>query len=133
MNTTANDIKSILVADTSLGLTFATNLFVNREPASPDNAVTIFDTPGAPARVTMDRQSYEYPSIQIRVRNNKQSEATRISNAIYLSLHGRAHETWNGTVYESIVGSGSGPFLLDWDDNDRCRFVINFNVQRKVV
>jgi len=133
MNTTANDIKSILVADTALGLVHGTNLFVNREPASPDNCVTIFDTYGAPARLTLDGKSYEYPSIQIRVRNNKQSEATRIINAIYSSLHGRAHETWNGAIYESIACSGSGPFLLDWDDNDRCRFVINFNVQRKAV
>ena len=130
MNSSANDIKDILVANTALGLVFATNLFVNREPARPDNTVTIFDSYGGLYPLTLDRQTYEYPSVQIRVRNRIQSEALRIINSIYLSLHGLAHETWNGAVYEVIYCSG-GPALLDWDDNDRCRFIINFNIQRK--
>lgn len=130
MNAPSYDLKDILVADTTLGLVYASNLFLNREPLNPDNTVTIFDTYGSPPRLSLDGSSYEYPSVQIRVRNKKQSEATRISFAIYASLHGRAHTTWNGTIYEVIYCSG-GPALLDWDDNDRCRFIINFNIQRK--
>ena len=130
MNSPAYDIKDILVADTSLGLTFGTNLFINKEPAKPDNTVTIYDYYGGVHNFTMDKQTYEYPSIQIRVRNVKQRNAWSIIYDIYTSLHGRAHETWNGSIYEVIYAS-SGPALLDWDDNDRCRLIINFNVQRK--
>jgi len=130
MQTCSWDIKDILVANTALGLVYATNLFVNREPTKPDNTATIFDSYGGPYRLTLDKQTYEYPSVQIRVRNRKQDEALRIINSIYLSLHGLAHETWNDAVYEVIYCSG-GPALLDWDDNDRCRFIINFNIQRK--
>lgn len=128
MQSPSYDIKDMLVADTALGLVFGTNLFVNREAATPDNTVTLFDYGGRNS-LTMDKQTYEYPNIQIRVRNRKQSEAWRIIYGIYLSLHGRAHETWNGSVYEIIYASG-GPALLDWDDNDRCRLIINFNIQR---
>jgi hypothetical protein len=130
MNSPGFDIKDILVADTVVGLVYKTSLFVNREPATPDNVVTIFDYFGGRHALTLDGQTYEYPSIQIRVRNREQSEAWKIIYRIYTSLHGRAHETWNGTIYEVIYASG-GPALLDWDDNDRCRLIINFNIQRK--
>jgi hypothetical protein len=129
MNSPAYDIKDMLVAETSLGLVYGTNLFINKEPATPDNTVTLFDYFGGRHALTLDGQTYEYPAIQIRVRNRKQSEAWRIIYGIYTSLHGRAHETWNGSVYEVIYTVG-GPALLDWDDNDRCRLIINLNIQR---
>jgi len=46
MNPSSIDIRDILIAHTpTLGLTFATNLLIGLEPESPDNVVTIFDTP----------------------------------------------------------------------------------------
>jgi hypothetical protein len=128
----ADDIKDMILADSSLDLAFASSLFVNKEPAKPDNTVTIFDTPGFPPYMGFTDVGYEYPSIQIRVRNRSQEDGWNLINEIYLLLHGRAHETWNNAIYESIRASGSIA-LLDWDDNGRVRFIINFNIQRKQV
>jgi hypothetical protein len=132
MNAPSVDIVDILESDSSLGLMCGVggNLFVAKEPPNPDNTVTIFDTYGYRPQLTMDNKRYEYPSVQIRVRDRDYRHGWNLINDIYLSLHGRAHETWNGSLYEVIYAS-NGPALLDWDDNGRARFIINLNLQRK--
>jgi hypothetical protein len=136
MNNPATDIRHILEAkDSSSGsydLVFATNLFIGREPAKPDNYVTIFDTPGFAPYMGLTDTGYEYPSIQIRVRNKSYINGWNMIEDIKAALHGLAQETWNGTLY-SVIYCSSGPALLDWDDDNRCRFIINFNVQRRSV
>jgi hypothetical protein len=133
MNASSEDIKDMLVADDSLPviLVFGVNLFIGKEPAKPENCVTIYDTPGFPPQLTLNRDEfYEYPSVQIRVRNVKYMDGWNLISSIMVLLHGRAHETWNGTVYSLIQCSG-GMALLDWDENNRARFVVNFNIQRR--
>lgn len=132
MNAPSVDIKDMLESDSSLGLVCGKggNLFIGREPDTPDNTVTIFDTYGRPGKLTMDNALYEYPNVQIRVRNNDYRTGWNQINEIYLSLHGRAHETWNDAIYEVIICS-SGPAMLDWDDNGHVRFIINLNLQRR--
>ncbi len=131
MNPAAQDIKDILEAESSLALTFKDNLFVGREPGQPDNCVTIFDTPGFPNQLTYDKtEIYQYPSIQIRVRNSKYQTGWALANDIMNQLHGRAQETWNGTLYSLIRAMGE-PVPLHWDENGRIIFIINFNVQRR--
>jgi len=131
MNAPSVDIKDMLVADTSLSLTFATNLFVGKEPGKPDNCTTIYDTPGFPPYLGLGGEvGYEYPSVQIIVRNTKQATAWDLIERIKDSLHGRNHQTWNNTLY-MLIACSSGPALLDWDDNGNVRFVINFNLQRR--
>ena len=131
MNAVSQDVKDMLEAESSLGLVSATNLFVGREPPTPDECATIFDTSGLPNQVTLGMEgNYYYPSIQIRVRSNKYRDGWDLIQNIMISLHGRAQETWNGTLY-SIIKQTSGPALLDWDDNNRPRFVVNFDLQRR--
>lgn len=130
MNNPAFDIKDMLEAESSLGLVFATNLFIGREPATPIDCVTIYDTPGNQASLSMDQNSYYYPSIQIRVRSANYLTAWSLIQSIKDSLHGRAQETWNGTLYSLIVCSGE-PSLLNWDVNDRVHLIANFNLQRR--
>ena len=131
MNSSAEDIKDMLVDESSLGLTFATNLFVGREPSSPDDCVTIFETPGFPPQLTLKQgEDYYYPSVQIRVRNNNYQTGWTLAHNIMVSLHGRGHETWNETLY-TVIRCSNGPALLDWDENSRARFIINFNMQRR--
>jgi hypothetical protein len=134
MNITSEDIKDMLETDSSLGLVFASNLFIGKEPSMPYNSVTIFDTPGFPDELLLsgseNGNSYQYPSIQIRVRNTNYVAGSTLIQNIKGSLHGRANETWNGTLY-SLIACSSGPALLDWDDNSNARFIINFNVQRR--
>lgn len=132
MNMPSEDIKDMLVADSSLGLTFATDLFIGKEPSTPNNVTTIFDIEGYPPQLTLAGQGedYYYPAIQIRVRNVDYVTGWALINNIKVSLHGRQHETWNGTLY-TVVYCSSGPALLEWDENGRALFIINFNIQRR--
>ncbi len=131
MNAPSVDIKDMLEDDASLGLTFNTDLFVGREPTKPNNTVTIFDTPGSPPDLTFNKaEQYFRPSISIRVRNDNYQDGWNLINNIKVSLHGRGQETVNDTFYSVLVCSNE-PFLFDWDDNGRARFVANFDIQRR--
>lgn len=132
MNNVSDDIKSMLVADTPLGLTFATNLFIGDEPSTPRDVVTIFDTPGSPPSISLNSTGYENPSIQIRVRNKKYQTGLTLMQNIMNSLHGRAQQTWGGSLY-TVIYCSSGPALLDWDGNGNARFIVNFSIQRRAV
>ena len=57
----------------------AINVFLNKEPAKPINCVTIYDTPGRPPYLGLTEVGYEYPSIQVRVRNIKQDDGWRFN------------------------------------------------------
>jgi hypothetical protein len=133
MNAPSVDIRHMLEAygeSSGLGLDYADDLHIGKEPDKPNNCVTIYDTPGYPPYLGLTNVGYEYPSIQIRVRNNKYIDGWNMANDIKNVLHGRHHETWNGTLY-TLISCSSGPALLDWDDNSRARFIINFNLQRR--
>ena len=136
MNSPSEDIKDMLVADTSLSLVFdptgENNLFIAVEPTAPKNCVTIFDTLGRQPQLTLTGKGkdYFYPAVQIRVRNTSYVTGWALIQNIRTSLHGRAQETWNGTLY-SVIYCSSGPAFLDWDENSRVRFIINFNIQRR--
>jgi hypothetical protein len=132
MNVPSEDIKDLLEAESDLGLVFATNLFIGKEPTKPSNSVTLFDYTGEPPQLAMNNQGYEYPSLQIRVRNTDYVAGWGIIEAIKNRLHGANQEEWNGTLYTAIY-CGSGPVLLDWDENSRARFVCNFKIQRRSI
>ncbi len=130
MNPSSIDVKDMLVADASLGLVFNKSVFVALEPVTPNSTVTIFDTIGRPPQLTFKKgEDYFYPSIQIRVRDKNYSVGWALAKDIRKSLHGRGGETWNGTRYH-LIRCSSGPSMLDWDDNRRVRFVVNFSLQR---
>ena len=130
MKASSIDISDMLKAESALNLIFATNLFVGKEPASPSDCVTIFDTSGQPPQLNLTDQGMEYPSVQIRVRNIDYQTGWNMVDAIKSLLHGRAQETWNGTLY-SVIYCASGPVFLDYDDNSRARFIVNFNILRR--
>ena len=133
MNAPSIDIVEMIEAygdSSGIDLTFATNLFIGKEPSTPKNCVTVYDTPGFPPYLGLDTIGYEYPSIQIRVRNTSYVTGWNLINSIKDALHGKSHETWNDTLY-TVIYCSSGPALLDWDDNGNCRFIVNFNLQRR--
>lgn len=141
MNTPSKDIAEMLEAygnSSGLGgvggMTYGTDLFIGKEPALPKNCVTIFDTPGFPPYLGLAGEvGYEYPSIQIRVRNTKYTNGWNLINDIMVALHGRHQEVWGDNTLYSVIYCSSGPALLDWDDNGNCRLIINFNIQRRAV
>ncbi len=133
MNITSEDIKDMLEANSSLGLTFADNLYIGRQPSMPDDCVTIFDTPGSPPQLTLagdEGDGYYYPSVQIQIRKNGYKTGLEDALDIEKYLHGKHMEVWNDTTYVQIKCTGE-PFLLDWDENERARFVLNFDIHRK--
>ena len=133
MNATSQDIASLLEGDSSgsgLGLTYAVNLFIGKEPSKPNDCTTIFDTGGMPPQMNLTDQGYEFPSIQIRVRSSDYLTGWDMIEAIKTFLHGRGQETIDGTFY-SAISCASGPAFLDWDENSRARFVVNFSIQRR--
>lgn len=131
MSAPSIDIAGMLAYESSLGLTLATNLFVGKEPSRPDTCITIFDTHGLPTGISLDSVGFDFPSIQIRVRAKDYQTGWALIEGIKTILHGRANETWENTYY-SLIYCTSGPALLDWDDNSRCRFIVNFNINRRM-
>ena len=130
MNAVSEDIKDMLIDESTLGLGFTTNLFIGNEPISPDNCVTLYDTPSFPAETTLDRQRIYNSSFQVRVRNNSYPLGMTLARNIMDYLHARAQETWNGTLYTVIEASGE-PAMMAWDGNKRAIIILNFNVKRR--
>lgn len=133
MNAPSEDIKDMLEAyeeSSGLGLDYNVNLFIGKEPIQPRNSVTIFDTYGYAPDLGLKDQGYERPSVQIRVRSKSYTAGMELAQNIKTALHGRSHQTWNGTLY-TVIYCSSGPALLDWDENGNARFIINFNLQRR--
>lgn len=131
MNATSIDIKDILEAESSLGLAFGTNLFIGKEPATPVNCVTIFDTVGGLPQLTLAKgEDYYYCGIQMRVRDVNYINGWSLITDIRTILHGRGPETWNGTLY-TVIRAINEPALLDYDEKDRPRFVVTFEGQRR--
>jgi hypothetical protein len=138
MKSCAEDIKDMLEYYLDSSNSEAENsdfalypIFIGKEPADPGNTVSIFETPGRSPQLTMDRkEKYEYPSVQIRVRSVSYQEGWEQIEEIKNVLHGRANEQW-GDVYYALIRCFNGPYLLDFDKNQRVRFIINFDCQRR--
>lgn len=133
MNATSEDVKTILTQESGSEFTFGVNLFIGKEPASPSDVATIFDTSGSGSELHLsDDQGYESTAIQIRVRSIKYLDAYNVGERIKNKLHGLNHVTIGTTLY-TVISCANGPFLLDWDENSRARFVLNFDLQRRTI
>jgi len=135
MNAPSVDIREMLEAygeSSGVSVDFATAVFIGHEPDLPNTSITIFDAGAYPPLLGLTTHGYEYPAVQIRVRSTRYLDGWAIIEEIKQALHGRAQETWNGVLY-SMIRCSNGPALLDYDDRNRCRFVINFDLQRREV
>jgi len=130
MNACSIDIVELLESESGLGLVFAKTLFVSIEPTSPPDCVTIFDTTSIPPQLNLTSQGYEYPSVQIRVRNKDFQTGWNLIETIKTLLHGLGNVTIGDYLY-SVIYCASGPALLDFDENSRARIICNFNLQRR--
>jgi hypothetical protein len=131
MNAPSLDIKDMLEAVSEFNSDGKFFIGVGTEPAKPSNTITIYDSGAYAPMLTYNKdEKYEYPSIQIRVRSVEYESGWAIIDHIKQLLHGRGNEMWNGALY-TLVYCSSGAFQLDIDNNQRIRFVINFNLQRR--
>lgn len=129
MNAPSHDLAEYLETSVAAtGLIFGTDLFISREPSSPDAVVTLFDTVGAAPQAGF---KYDYPSIQARIRSPRQDFQTGYITAesIKDALHELTNVTINSTRYIGIWAEGD-IHQLGWDDNDRPIFTINFRIHR---
>lgn len=134
MNPSSVDIADMISEESAMGLSLAQTLFIGKEPALPADCVTIFDTPGRPPDLTLQgnaRTGFYSPSIQIRVRSVTYLDGWQLVNSIKEFLHGINNEVKGGSTYLCIK-CVQEPFLLDWDEKGRARFVVNFDIQRTI-
>jgi hypothetical protein len=130
MNAPSIDIKDWLETNSGLGLVFATNLFISREPSTPDNTVTIYDTSAGADKPDMEGDSIIYNnSIQIRIRNKSYETGWVLADSIKDVLSPVSNITINSSKYLSIFHQ-NGPFVLEWDDNNRVILIMNFQIER---
>ena len=131
MNHASEDVKDMLVAESALALSLGTTLHLHREPDTPDDCVTIYDTPSYPPDMMYSKEEvYYHSSIQVRVRSSDPDVGMALARDIMDALHNRAQETWNATLYTVIQATGE-PATIAWDENNRVIIVINFNLQRR--
>ena len=134
MNPTSKDICALLAAESDFGLTFGEDLFAGKEPATPDDCVTIFDIPGDAPLLTLDGKVAEgasyNSSIQVRARNNDYLVGWGLIHDIQFFLHGLNNFTEGGATY-LLIQSVDEPALLDWDETNRARFIATFSIKRR--
>jgi hypothetical protein len=130
MNSSAEDMSSVLVLSSSaLSLIEGGDLFISREPDSPDAVVTIYDTGGG--EPSSGTEKNEFPTIQVRVRGAVMDYegAYNLIDSIKNVLHNLASQTINGTKYIGVWAS-SDIIHLGYDTSDRPIFTLNFRIHR---
>ena len=112
--------------------TFATDIFISKEPDSPDNAITIYSNGGIPDEcLTHGERSGEILSFQVRVRNNDYLTAQAVMESVRASI-----EKGNKTLVDSggtnrlKIWMTSLPIDLKRDSTNRAIVTANFNVMR---
>lgn len=130
MNSISYDVKDILDGDSSVGLTYGTDLFISRVPEdSPHECVTIFDTGGYESDGNTD---YERPTFQVHVRGSKGGGYTAgyaLARSIYETLHRYANQAVNSTTYHGIWCT-TNIIFIGYDERDRPVWTINFRAHR---
>ena len=97
----ADDVAKYLATLVPLGLVFATNLFVGKEPKSPANCVTLYDTGGPTPKQDYSGSLFiSVPSVQIRVRNTAFLTGDILINDIRTVVKQIVDTTLSGTRYE---------------------------------
>ncbi len=122
----AYDVSTIL-SGAGLGV-LGTDLFLHREPDSPNNCVTIYGT-GQWKQPEID-YNYEYPSVQVRVRR-KAGDYKRGELEVMMrmnALHGYVG-TIGSTKYHVIIVT-NGPIYMGEDGSGRPRWVFNCEIHR---
>ncbi len=116
-----------LIEDAALGFgVFGTDLFVSKQPDSPNECITIFDTGGEDPEA---RYVYDRPFVQILVRGLSYDAAYLQLTTIRGAVNGQNNITLNGTRYIQILQQ-SDIIFTGYDDQDRAELTLNFAIHR---
>ena len=133
MNSAAVDIKDMVVADSSLGYEFGTNIFVDTMPHDQENeAVSIWNSPAGRAPVGQPRDQYYRPAVTIQSRAYDPTIAHSNAFDLFQLLHGVHGEIWNGCRYISILAVQEPRFVYR-DESDRAVFSFDLRIDRTPV
>ena len=119
------DFKDLLVAE-GIG-NFGIDLFVGKEPTSPANCVTIYDTGGGEQN---SKLAIDESSVQIRSRNLDYLQGYQKLNIIKNFIEGKKPTVVDGTKYIGFWTSSNIAFVK-YDDNDRSVWTVNFRINRE--
>jgi hypothetical protein len=121
MNSPALDIANFLEAEN-----IETLCYVNEEPASPNDCVTVYDTGGSDPMVVDDVYS---PTIQVRVRNLDSQLAYSKQYEIRDLLVAAKNQIINSTDYVSMWLQGD-IISIGRDENNRYILTSNYRLMR---
>jgi hypothetical protein len=122
-NAPSVDVKSWL-STAGVG-TFGTDLFIGKEPSSPDNCVSVKDTGGFPP----ERHANYRPTVQVLVRNNGYLDGYAKAAAVYTALHEKTNTSVSTTRYLHVLAMGE-IIYVGQDEAGRCLFSLNFEIRR---
>lgn len=108
---------------------------VGTQPASPDDAITLYDTPGRSPLLYGDTEDgsagYQRPSLQVRGRsrdyNALYAKMGDIRKALHAVVHSYLGETTTRTLFVGVWQT-SDTNSLGQDDNNRFQLVANYQM-----
>jgi hypothetical protein len=129
MNPASEDVKDLLLAESSLALTFGTDLFISEiEESATEPALGVYDTGGPDRDLATD---IEEPMVQIRVRGAKGGylAAHEKLQAAATALHGQANITQGGARY-LLIAVQTEVLFVGYDGNQRPMLTVNLRTIR---
>ena len=133
MNPPSEDIKDILESSSINVGTFNASsgwsICISEMPNNPNTCILIKDTGGSGD--SNPNYSYEYPTIQVLIRGNKNGYLATYSKAeeVKLALNGLTNETLNSARYIQILCRGD-IIPIGKDESERPLFSVNFDIHR---
>jgi len=109
--------------------TIGTDIFKGQLPATPDNAIALFEYAGEPQDLT--DANLEYPGLQVLVRNKSYASGRQKIEQLKNDLHGITETTINNVRY-LLIQAKQSPEALPRDENGRAIFVVNFRIIKEV-
>ena len=105
----------------------AWSVYVGREPLTPVDVVTVYDTGGLPDTLVDDVQE---PTIQVRVRAADYVQGYAKAQAARRALQAAMGVAIEGGQVVQWIGQGN-ILYIGRDDRDRCLFTDNYRVMRE--
>ena len=148
-----SSIKSVITSDlTNAAFGWAginsskSGVYIGKEPDEPYNCMTFFDFSSASPIPVTDydlNDRYDYHGVQLRVRHQSYKDGWDWCVAVQRILSGLAYIRFNNgqlvltdaitDTYDEVISCiqcSISPAFLDRTENDLCRFVTSFEVQR---
>lgn len=128
MRTPAHDTALFLAGQAGFGAfggSTGWSVYVGREPLTPVDVVTCYDTGGAPGPL-IDLRT---PTVQVRVRSDDYDAGWQKANEAYAALVGVTKQAVTDASILAWAPSGEVTYI-GRDDKDRPLFTVNFEMLR---